>query len=583
MARKKKKVKKNIFLNLLLLIASLYLIRKIFLLGPIEQLIRYIFILIIIVVNVTIFTSSSKKNSKKVVIVILIVINIISGLFIDSIYSTLSNISSNKTIYKTSLVVLNENKINKIKDIKNTNIGILNDTNSIEGYTLALKIINKNKLDKNNKILKYNSYPELLDSLYDKKVDAIFIPSNYKNMFSNIEKYENISSDIKVITKIEEKAKEKKYGTKDIKEPFTMLLMGIDSSVDGLGNSDSFNGDSLMVVTFNPNTLNATILSIPRDSYVPIMCFDGHYENKITHAAWKGTDCVIKTIENFLDIKIDYYAKINFKGLVKLVDELGGITVEVPKDLCTDNSDRKGQICIKKGIQKLNGEEALVLSRNRKQLANGDIDRGMNQQVVLQGIIDSAKNIDNVDTLLDILKVISNNLDMNMKEETILSFYNVGKNILSRSKNSESLVTLQKLYLAGYGQIIYDERTNLNLWDYVLNEESINDVSNEMKINLGLEEPKLIKEFSFSIDTPYEQKIVGKGPYKEYTVYDLVPDFSTATKDEAINWGNQYGINIVFNEISSSGKSGKIIDQSQPYKKRIDKIDDKEIILTIVK
>ena len=121
------------------------------------------------------------------------------------------------------------------------------------------------------------------------------------------------------------------------------------------------------------------MISIPRDSYVPIACWSGKPENKITHAAAYGTDCMMSTIEEYFDIKIDYYAKINFKGLVKLVDAMGGIDVKVPKDLCTDNSNREGEVCISQGYQHLNGEQALVLSRNRKQLAAGDLDRGRNQ------------------------------------------------------------------------------------------------------------------------------------------------------------------------------------------------------------
>ena len=112
-----------------------------------------------------------------------------------------------------------------------------------------------------------------------------------------------------------------------------MLLMGIDSTEEGLDKNAVANGDSLMLVTFNPKTLNATMLSIPRDSYVPISCFVGKYENKITHAAWHGTDCMMQTIEDYFGITIDYYAKVNFKGLVHLVDAVGGIDVEVPADL----------------------------------------------------------------------------------------------------------------------------------------------------------------------------------------------------------------------------------------------------------
>lgn len=140
---------------------------------------------------------------------------------------------------------------------------------------------------------------------------------------------------------------------KNIKEPFTILLMGVDSTDEGLTKNTVANGDSLVLITFNPKTLNATMISIPRDSYVPIACWSGKPENKITHAAAYGTDCMMSTIEEYFDIKIDYYAKINFKGLVKLVDAMGGIDVEVPKDLCTDNSNREGEVCISQGYQHL--------------------------------------------------------------------------------------------------------------------------------------------------------------------------------------------------------------------------------------
>lgn len=591
MAKNRKKIIINKFIDILLLISSGYLIYNIVLLGPIEPLIRYIIIGLIIIFNIMItakiFLKKTKKGAFTLFILLLIIINIVISLSINKVYSTLSKISQNKTIYSTSLVTLKENKYNNISQIKNFKIGMLNDTKSIEGYELANTIIKNKKLSNNNTIKKYNSYTTLLDELYDKKLDAIFLPTNFENMFSNIDKYENINSDLKIIITETKKAKnsEKTYGTKKINEPFTMLLIGIDSSKEGLSNSDSFNGDSLMLVTFNPNTLNATILSIPRDSYVPIACFEGKYENKITHAAWKGTECIINTIQDFTDIKIDYYAKINFKGLVGLVNAVGGITVEVPKNLCTDSSDRKGKVCIKKGLQTLNGEQALVLARNRKQLANGDLDRGLNQQKVLQGILNSAKKINSVTEVSNILNVISDNLDMNMSEETILSFYDIGKNILSKAGDSSDLITLEQLYLTGTGQIIYDENTKLNLWNYILHEESVKDVTDEMKINLELKKYTPIKEFTFTIDSPYKKAIIGKGPYTYYTTYDLLPDFTKYTKSEALSWGSKNGVTIKFIEVlknESRYYNGQIIKQDYPYKKRIDKISNKTITLTIV-
>ena len=96
---------------------------------------------------------------------------------------------------------------------------------------------------------------------------------------------------------------------KKLTDPFTVLILGVDSIKDGLDANTVFNGDTMMLVTFNPSTLNTTMLSIPRDSYVPIACFPGKYENKITHSASRGTNCVINTIQDFLDIKIDIVSK----------------------------------------------------------------------------------------------------------------------------------------------------------------------------------------------------------------------------------------------------------------------------------
>ena len=346
--------------------------------------------------------------------------------------------------------------------------------------------------------------------------------------------------------------------------------MGVDSAEEGLSKNTVANGDSLILVTFNPNTLNATMLSIPRDSYVPISCWSGTPENKITHAAAYGTDCMMSTIENYFDVTIDYYAKINFKGLVNLVDTLGGITVEVPQDLCTDNSNREGQVCISEGVQTLNGEQALVLARNRKQLAAGDLDRGLNQQLVIEGIVNKVKDMKSINQVMDVLNTITNNLDTNFTEQQILSFYDIAKDIMNNSlqKDDADLINIEQLYLDGTGQMIYDERTRLVLWDYVPNTKSRDDIVKAMKINLEQEEPDMIKEFSFSINDPdYEKKVTGTGPYKTAFTYDLLPDFTGDSMSQAQSYANAHGIRVTF-----KGESGYVVSQSYPANKRIDLI-----------
>jgi len=576
-----------LLLFILTLVASVFAIYNIFLLNSIEDLIRYIVIIVFIVIDLLLFLKTkkiwkrkSKKPSKHIVMILFMIfyllINLLIGIVIFYSYGVVSGINKKWVTYSSSLVVMDKSEVSEVSELADGVIGILDDKESPEGYIIPQEVIKENHLKDDNKIKKFDTYTEMLSKLYEGDLDAIFLSSDYVTLYSSTPDYANISEETKVILKKEKKllkssTSKRETGStgKSIKEPFTMLLMGIDSTEEGLDKNAVANGDSLMLVTFNPKTLNATMLSIPRDSYVPISCFTGKYENKITHAAWHGTDCMMQTIEDYFGITIDYYAKVNFKGLVHLVDAVGGIDVEVPADLCTDDSSRGEEVCIKEGFQHLNGEGALVLSRNRKQLANGDIGRGQNQQIVIQGLLNKMKSIRNISQFTDILNTVSNNLDTNLSTQQILSFYNIGKDILAKSlsKDDSDIISMEQLYLQGDGQMIYDESMKMVLWNYIPNKDSKKEIVSAMKQNLELEDHEVIKEFSFSINEPYEKEIIGYGPYKTSYTYPLLPDFSGDSREAASSWARRNGINVTF-----TGGNGYVISQSQPANKRIDKL-----------
>lgn len=576
-----------LLLFILTLVASVFAIYNIFLLNSIEDLIRYIVIIVFIVIDLLLFLKTkkiwkrkSKKPSKHIVMILFMIfyllINLLIGIVIFYSYGVVSGINKKWVTYSSSLVVMDKSEVSEVSELADGVIGILDDKESPEGYIIPQEVIKENHLKDDNKIKKFDTYTEMLSKLYEGDLDAIFLSSDYVTLYSSTPDYANISEETKVILKKEKKllkssTSKRETGStgKSIKEPFTMLLMGIDSTEEGLDKNAVANGDSLMLVTFNPKTLNATMLSIPRDSYVPISCFTGKYENKITHAAWHGTDCMMQTIEDYFGITIDYYAKVNFKGLVHLVDAVGGIDVEVPADLCTDDSSRGEEVCIKEGFQHLNGEGALVLSRNRKQLANGDIGRGQNQQIVIQGLLNKMKSIRNISQFTDILNTVSNNLDTNLSTQQILSFYNIGKDILAKSlsKDDSDIISMEQLYLQGDGQMIYDESMKMVLWNYIPNKDSKKEIVSAMKQNLELEDHEVIKEFSFSINEPYEKEIIGYGPYKTSYTYPLLPDFSGDSREAASSWARRNGVNVTF-----TGGNGYVISQSQPANKRIDKL-----------
>lgn len=489
---------------------------------------------------------------------------------IHKVIGKVGNVSSNRTTYSTSIVTLHDNEATEIEDIGSEAIGRLNDENSVDGYQIPNDIIKKNKLK--NEIIDYDSYVSLLQDLYAGEIKYIFLPTNYTVMFQNIEGFGNIGMDTKIIyTEQKQVKKQTSLNSKgSIDKPFTILLMGVDSELESIRDS-SFNGDALMLLTFNPTTLNTTIMSIPRDTYVPIACFNGQRKNKITHAAWYGEECMINTIQNFTGITIDYYVKINFKGVVKLVDALGGIEVDVPISFCEQDSDRNfdDMICLEPGVQTLNGEQALALSRHRKTI--NDFIRGQNQQLVVKGLLNRAKSINSIDTIYKLLDTVSNNMETNMTTSEILSFYNIGKDILLKSQdmNIDELIGMQRLYISGYDAMIYDystihnQGTGLTLYDFVPYNGSISDVVDAMKINLDLMEPDMEKSFSFDVDEPYEEIVIGKGEYNEGTLA-LLPNFIGYDKSVAINYGNKMGIpvNVKTVEGSYGQDIGQILDQS---------------------
>lgn len=593
---KKKKKKKYRFwlfiLTLITLFANFFAIYEILLLGPVEEIIRYIVIGVFLLLDLVFFLKMKKKRKKKenkaklltFFLIIYLLLSLFIGVVIMYLYGKLENVNKTYVTYSSSLVTMANSNISSISEVKNTKIGLLDDKSSPDGYIIPKSIIKENNLDNTNTIKKYDDYSSMVADLYDGTINAIFITTNYPSLFQAIETYQNIATDTKIIYTKEKKllksstSKRETASTgKSISDPFTILLMGVDSTDEGLSKNTVANGDSLILITFNPKTLNATMLSIPRDSYVPISCWSGTPENKITHAAAYGTDCMMSTIENYFDVKIDYYAKINFRGLVSLVNTLGGIDVEVPQDLCTDDSNREGYVCIKKGLQHLNGEQALVLARNRKQLVNGDLDRGLNQQIVIQGLINKVKDMSSVSQVMGVLDTISNNLDTNFTTKQILSFYDIAKDITNNAlqKDDADLLNIEQLFLSGTGQMIYDERSRLVLWDYIPNKESKKDIVNAMKVNLGKKEPTMVKEFTFSINTPYEKVVTGTGPYKTAFKYTLLPNFTGDTMATAQSWASRNGVKVSF-----KGNSGHVIAQSYPVNKRVDLISG-SVVLTL--
>ncbi|ABS23929.1 LCP family protein [Bacillus cytotoxicus] len=187
------------------------------------------------------------------------------------------------------------------------------------------------------------------------------------------------------------------------KTPFTVLIMGIEDYA-----TDGQNGrtDSLMFATVDPKSKKVSLMSIPRDSRVTIA--GKNRKDKINAAhAYGGESMAIDTVENFLEVPVDHYVKIDFKGFKGIVDAVGGVTVDVPFDFwerSDTNYDKK--IHFKQGKHDLNGEEALAYVRMRKQDPNGDYGRAARQRQVLAAVIHKLNSASTVFKIKDLADVV---------------------------------------------------------------------------------------------------------------------------------------------------------------------------------
>lgn len=200
----------------------------------------------------------------------------------------------------------------------------------------------------------------------------------------------------------------------------SILIMGIDEN-EKRKEKEVARTDALILATLNKNDKSVKLLSIPRDSLVYIPEVDK--EDKINHAhAFGGTFATITTVERLLDIPVDYYVKLNFRAFVDVVDAIDGVQVDVPYEFKeSDSFDKRDNIHLYPGFQKLNGEEALAFARTRKK--DSDFNRGERQLELMNAIIDKSTSLTQILNYDDIIKAVGDNLSTNMTFTEMKSFF----------------------------------------------------------------------------------------------------------------------------------------------------------------
>ena len=431
-----KKKKSNFFkiISIILLIITIFSFCVVLHFDVLPR--TYLFIVLLVTMIIILFIihklNNARKNITKIIYLFISLLIIIIEIFIN-IYAFgtidfLNNIYD--TGYRTNtynIYVLDKNTKN-INELNNKNIGYLKEDENI----------NK-ALDKLNRKIKYekkeyNTIQKLLDSIKNKEIDGLFINEAIISAYLDENK-----EDLKELFTLDVLVKNNSdFKTVDVtKKPFALYISGVDAT--GKVNK-SARSDVNILAVINPNKGKILLINTPRDYYLDL--YSKKAKDKLTHAGIYGIEESALSLGLLYDIDVNYYMRINFTSFIKIIDDLGGITLDIDKPdfrynegvdcginyICEQNSKREWDdktIYIKSGKNiKLNGEQALAYARNRHQFEGGDIARGTHQQKIIKAIIEKAVSSSILTKYNTILKDLSKGLITNIDQKTITKLIN---------------------------------------------------------------------------------------------------------------------------------------------------------------
>ena len=422
--KKKKKLKKTTIVSRIILI--IYLIITLFMLGtvismnvlPSKYLIPILIGYGVLTILLGIFAWKNNfrnwiKIISDIIFTIIIVISSFALYYLNSTFNLLDNIKNKDyQIVDYYVLVLKNSEAQKLSDLDGHSLGIYETTDKT--YKKALKKLEKKITIKEKS---YETYLSEAEALIKKEVDSIFVSAVTMQMIN--ESIENFENDVRILDTISIKI-ESNVKVKDAdvtKESFNIYISGNDIYGNILSVSRS---DVNIIATVNPNTHKILLTTVPRDFYVQLHGTSG-YRDKLTHAGVYGIDMSVSTMEDLLDLDINYYMRVNFTSLMKLVDAIGGVDVE------SDYSFRaaSGESFVK-GINHMNGKQALAFSRERKAFSDGDRQRGKNQQKVIIAILNKTLSSTTLITsYTDILDSLGGSFQTNMPTSKIYNLVNM--------------------------------------------------------------------------------------------------------------------------------------------------------------
>ena len=379
---------------------------------------RYLNILatvLIVVLAIVIFYLIKAKKAKNFTLFLLICGILINGTSLFAVgqfigFTSHLNATSNYSNYSMSVAVLADSPIDNIGEVTSLTAPTATDKANIQQLLEDIKTTQNKELT----VEESSSYLAAYKSLLSGEAKAIVLNSVFENIIEA--DYPDYASKIKKIyTKDLTKTVETPKSVKG--DSFNIYVSGIDTygPISSVSRSDVN-----IIMTVNRETKKILLTTTPRDSYVSIADGGNNQKDKLTHAGIYGVDASIHTLENLYGIDLNYYARLNFTSFLKLIDLIGGIDVYNDQEFRAHTNGKFYPV----GNVHLDSEQALGFVRERYSLADGDRDRGRNQQKVIVAIIQkltSSEALRNYDT---IIQGLQDSLQTNMPIETMISLIN---------------------------------------------------------------------------------------------------------------------------------------------------------------
>lgn len=382
---------------------------------------------LLFVVCVCLLTWDMRKTGRmvtgSVLTMVLLIVLMIGTPYLTKAVSTLNKLTGvNVEVADVGVYVKNESPIQDLSGLNGKTVGILGILDRDNTDKALQELRNQaGTLD----TTEYIGLSELAEGLLEEEVDAILLNNAFLDLLTETEGYEDILDKIHeihtqqtetVIEKVEDETKDKwnildLFGEEEEKEDrvFTMYISGIDNRGGLIAKSRS---DVNILATVNVDTRQVLLVSTPRDYYVPLPISNGQCD-KLTHAGIYGVDVSIGTLEMLYGIDIDYYFRVNFSGFEKIIDALGGVTVNSDYDFSA------GGYYFQKGENQLNGSQALAFARERKSFKEGDRQRGRNQMAVIKAVINKAMSPAILSGYADIMESVAGSFETSMPYDLI--------------------------------------------------------------------------------------------------------------------------------------------------------------------